>query len=304
MSARDADAADAAAVRLGYFGPAGTFTHAALLASGWTFDAAVPFATERETIGAAARGEVAAALVPIENSIEGGVNATLDALALEVEDAEIVGEEVLPVSHALVAAPGVALAEITAVTSHPQALAQCRRFLAETLPGRRLVAATSTAEAVRTAAASEEALAAIGTTTAAALYDGAVLAEGIEDEHGNQTRFVWIAARGSGRPAGRPPALERRPAKTAIVFHGAGDASPGWLVRCLDEFAGRGINLTRIESRPLKRQLGHYLFLVELEGDARAPEVAAAVERLHAYCEVVRVLGSFPAAGPAGFEPG
>jgi prephenate dehydratase len=221
---------------------------------------------------------------------------------LEVEDAEIVGEEVLPVSHALVARPGVALSEITAVTSHPQALAQCRRFIAETLPGRRLVAATSTAEAVRGAAASEEPLAAIGTTTAAALYDGAVLAEGIEDEHGNQTRFVWVAARGSA-PAARPSAAGR-PHKTSIVFHGAGDASPGWLVRCLDEFARRGINLTRIESRPLKRQLGHYLFLVDLEGDAREVEVAAAVERLHAYCEVVRVLGSFPAAGPAGFEPG
>lgn len=286
------------AVRLGYFGPAGTFTHAALLASGHAFDEAVPFATERETILAAARGEVAAALVPIENSIEGGVNATLDALALEVEDVELVGEEVLPVSHALIAR--VPLEDVVAITSHPQALAQCRRYLAEHLPGRRVVAATSTAEAVRSVASSDEPLAAIGTTTAAQLYDCTVLAEGIEDEHGNQTRFLWVA------PTGRRP-FEADPArawKTSIVFHGAGDASPGWLVRCLDEFASRGINLTRIESRPLKRRLGHYLFLTDLEGSAEEANVAEAIERLSAYCEVVRVLGSFPSAGPAGFEPG
>lgn len=292
------------AARLGYFGPAGTFTHAALLASGHAFAEAVPFATERETIAAAARGEVAAALVPIENSIEGGVNATLDALALEVEDAEIVGEEVLPVSHALIAARGVAVDDVAAVTSHPQALAQCRRFIAETLPGRRIIAATSTAEAVRGAATSAEGLAAIGTTTAARLYDADVLAEAIEDEHGNQTRFVWVARRGTAPFAPpSPDAPDGRAFKTSIVFHGAGDASPGWLVRCLDEFAGRGINLTRIESRPLKRQLGHYLFLTDLEGSADDPNVGTAIERLRAHCEVVRVLGSFPSAGPAGFEP-
>jgi len=289
--------------RLGYFGPAGTFTHAALLASGHPFDEAVPFATERETILAAARGEVAAAIVPIENSIEGGVNATLDALALEVQDAEIVGEEVLPVSHALIARPGLALDDVAAVTSHPQALAQCRRFIARTLPGRRLIAATSTAEAVRTAIASPDAdaVAAIGTTTAASLYDGAVLAAEIEDEHDNRTRFLWVAAAGASP---FPPDPERA-AKTSIVFHGAGDASPGWLVRCLHEFAARGINLTRIESRPLKRGLGHYLFLADLEGDTRAAGVAEAIERVRTHAEVVRVLGSYPAAaGPAGFEPG
>jgi prephenate dehydratase len=206
---------------------------------------------------------------------------------------------VLPVSHALIVRRGLALDDVAAVTSHPQALAQCRRFIAEHLPGRRVIAATSTAEAVRTAATSTEPLAAIGTATAAELYDCAVLASAIEDEHGNQTRFVWVAAAGS-----RPFGVDRaRRAKTSIVFHGAGDASPGWLVRCLDEFAARGINLTRIESRPLKRQLGHYLFLTDLEGSTADANVAEAIERLHAQCEVVRVLGSFPAAGPAGFEP-
>jgi prephenate dehydratase len=278
--------------RLGYFGPAGTFTHAALRASGHAGEA-VPFATERETILAAESGAVDAALVPIENSLEGGVNATLDALIFGAEGVHIVGEEVLPVSHALIARAGVALEDVTAVASHPQGLAQCRRWLAEQLPGRRAIAATSTAEAVRVVATGDEPHAAIGTTTAAEIYGGVVLAEGIEDEHGNQTRFLWVAASGTAPFAA---AAEGRAFKTSIVFHGAGDASPGWLVRCLSELAFRGINLTRIESRPLRRQLGHYLFLADLQGSVDDPAVAEAIDRLHAHCEAVRVLGSFPVA--------
>ena len=280
------------ALRLGYFGPAGTFTHAALLASGHPAGETIPFATERETILAAQSGAVDAALVPIENSLEGGVNATLDALIFGAEGVHIVGEEVLPVSHALIARAGVALADVVAVASHPQALAQCRRWLAEHLPGRAAIAATSTAEAVRLVADGDDRRAAIGTTTAAELYGCDVLAEGIEDERGNQTRFLWVAAAGTA-PFARD---DGRAFKTSIVFHGAGDASPGWLVRCLSELAFRGINLTRIESRPLRRQLGHYLFLADLQGSVEDPAVAEAIDRLHAHCEAVRVLGSFPVA--------
>jgi prephenate dehydratase len=302
-------------MKLGYFGPAGTFTHAALLASPFSDRAeAVPFPTERDTILAAESGAVAAALVPIENSLEGGVNATLDTLALDAEGVRIVGEAVLPVTHALIVRPGVALEEITAVVSHPQPLGQCRKYLGEVLPGRRAIAATSTAEAVRIVSerSGGEPWAAIGTAAAAGLYGCEVLASGIEDEHGNATRFLWVAAAGTdpfgtarvgggavgggsggsatgGSSAARP--------KTSIVFHGAGDASPGWLVRCLSELAFRGINLTRIESRPLKRSLGHYLFLVDLQGHEEDAEVAEAIERLRVHCEVVRVLGSYPSAG-------
>ncbi|HEY6761645.1 MAG TPA: prephenate dehydratase [Baekduia sp.] len=298
-------------MKLGYFGPAGTFTHAALAAS-WRADGAeaVPFPTERDTVLAAERGEVGAALVPIENSIEGGVNATLDTLAFDAPGVRIVGEEVLPVTHALIARDGVGLEEIVAVVSHPQPLGQCRRWLAENLPGRRAVAATSTAEAVRlvseSSSESGEPRAAIGTATAAELYRCRVLASGIEDEHGNETRFLWVApqgadpfggmedAGGEGGPPGAGVVLGAP--KTSLAFHGAGDASPGWLVRCLSELAFRGINLTRIESRPLKRQLGHYVFFVDLEGDAAAPDVREAIERLHVHAEVVRVLGSYPRA--------
>ncbi|HWH94901.1 MAG TPA: prephenate dehydratase [Baekduia sp.] len=282
--------------RLGYFGPAGTFTHAALLASArWDAGAeAVPFGTERDTILGAESGAVDAALVPIENSLEGGVNATLDTLALDAPAVRIVGEEVLPITHALIARDGVALADLEAVVSHPQPLGQCRKYLAEALPGRRAIAATSTAEAVRTVAESDAPYAAIGTVAAARLYGCAVLAEGIEDEHGNETRFLWVAPE-EAEPFGEAAGSGGAP-KTSIVFHGAGDASPGWLVRCLSELAFRGINLTRIESRPLKRRLGHYLFLVDLEGDAAQPAVSEAIDHLRAHCDVVRVLGSYPRA--------
>jgi prephenate dehydratase len=288
-------------MRLGYFGPAGTFTHAALLASahvtGGTELEAVPLPTERETILAAGAGTVDAALVPIENSLEGGVNATLDTLALDDagERVRIVGEEVLPISLALIVRPGVALGDIDAVFSHPQPLGQCRRYLTEALPGRRAVAATSTVEAVQTVAEATDAPhAAIGTAAAAGLYGCEVLAEGIEDQHGNETRFLWVAPVGSD-PFGTAQAGGGG-SKTSIVFHGTGDATPGWLVDCLSEIASRGINLTRIESRPLKRQLGHYLFLADLEGHEDDPQVAEAIERLHVHCEVVRVLGSYPSA--------
>jgi prephenate dehydratase len=288
-------------MRLGYFGPAGTFTHAAFLASahvaGGVEIEAVPLPTERETILAAGAGTVDAALVPIENSLEGGVNATLDTLALDDAGAQvrIVGEEVLPISLALMVRPGVALDDIDAVFSHPQPLGQCRRYLAEALPGRRAVAATSTVEAVRSVVeATDGAHAAIGTAAAAGLYGCEILAEGIEDEHGNETRFLWVAPAGSD-PFGTAHAGGRG-SKTSIVFYGTGDATPGWLVDCLSEIASRGINLTRIESRPLKRRLGHYLFLADLQGHEDDPPVAEAIEQLHVHCEVVRVLGAYPSA--------
>jgi prephenate dehydratase len=286
-------------LRLGYLGPAGTFTHAALLASWRSAGAeAVPFATERETILAVERGEIDACLAPIENSIEGGVNATLDTLAFDAEGVSIVGEEVLPVTHALIARPGVELGDVTGVVSHPQPLGQCRRWLSENLGPFRPIAATSTAEAVRLVSESAEPHAAIGTTTAADLYGCTVLSSGIEDEHGNETRFLWLAPTPTNPftlPAAAPAARLGTP-KTSLFFHGAGDASPGWLVRCLSELAFRGINLTRIESRPLKRQLGHYAFFVDAEGDAADPAVAEAIERLRVHAEVVRILGSYPRA--------
>ncbi len=284
-------------MKVAYLGPPGTFSHAAVLAAPALRGAdPVPCASEREAILAAAAGAVDAALVPIENSLEGGVNATLDTLAFDAPQLSVVAESVLAVRHALIARAGVDAGGLTRVVSHPQPLGQCRRYLAQRLAGVATAAATSTAEAVRiVAGATDERWAAIGPQAAAALYGCAVLADGIEDEPGNETRF-WLVARDANLLGG-DAAVAPGPAKTSVLFRGAGDTSPGWLVECLSELASRGINLTRIESRPQKRRLGHYLFLVDLQGHAVDPAVDEAIARLRDHCEEVRVLGSYAAAG-------
>jgi prephenate dehydratase len=274
-------------VRVGYLGPEGTFTEqAAQLVDGER----VPFATVHDVVEAVSTGAVERGVVPIENSLEGAVNATLDALAVDFPGVEIVGESVLAVHQALIAREDVALAAIVSVASHPQGLAQCARFLRTELPSARLVAATSTAEAVRSAVAASEPAAAIAPARAASLHGGVVLRERIEDDPDNATRFVVLAAAGSAQARGDGPF------KTSVLFAGAGDDSPGWLVRCLSEFAFRGVNLTKIESRPLRRRLGHYLFLVDLEGAAHDPQAAEAIAGLRKHCEEVRVLGTYEAA--------
>jgi len=274
-------------VRVGYLGPEGTFTEqAAQQVDGER----VPYATVHDVVQAVDSGDVERGVVPIENSLEGAVNATLDALAVDFPGVTIVGESVLAVHQALIARAPLELGEITAVASHPQGLAQCARFLRDELPQARLVAATSTAEAVRSAVGSGDALAAIAPARAAELHGGLVLRERIEDDPENATRFVVLA------PAGTAEAPGDGPFKTSVLFAGAGDDSPGWLVRCLSEFAFRGVNLTKIESRPRRRQLGHYLFLVDLEGAADGGPAAEAIEGLRKHCEEVRVLGTYEAA--------
>jgi prephenate dehydratase len=252
----------------------------------------VPFASIHETVMAVQGGVIDRALVPIENSLEGGVNATLDALALEAREVAIVGETVLAIRNCLIARDAIALDAIEVVVSHPQPLGQCARFLREELPGATLRATTSTADAVREVAATDAPWAALGPRSAAALYECRVLRDGIDDEPDNATRFVWLAR------AGTPAAGVVRDGawKTSVVFAGAGDRAPGWLVRCLSEFAFRGVNLTRIESRPRKGRLGHYLFHVDMDGRAEDPPVADAIAALGGHCEEVRLLGSYPAA--------
>jgi prephenate dehydratase len=274
-------------VRVGFLGPEGTFTEqAAQQVEGER----VPFATVHDVVEAVDSGVVQRGVVPIENSLEGAVNATLDALAVDFPGVSIVGESVLAVHQALIAREPVALGAITVVASHPQGLAQCARFLREQLPQAQLVAATSTAEAVRSAVASSEPVAAIAPARAAQLHGAVVLREHVEDDRDNATRFVVLASAAAPVPAGAGPY------KTSVLFAGASDSSPGWLVRCLSEFAFRGVNLTKIESRPRRRQLGHYLFLVDLEGAAHHPQAAEAIDGLRRHCEEVRVLGTYEAA--------
>jgi prephenate dehydratase len=279
--------------RAGYLGPEGTNSHEALLASGARVEP-VALATLRDVVLAVQDGRVERALVPVENALEGGVDPVLDALALEAPGVVLVGELVHPVSYCLAAARPVALDAVRTVVSHPQALAQCARFLRERLPDAGRVAAASTADAVRAAAADPAGeQAALGTPLAARLYGAATLAERVEDDPENATRFAWLARPEDGAP--EAPAIAG-PAKTALVFWGAGSSSPGWLVGCLAAFGDRGVNLTRIESRPLRRGLGEYMFFLDLEGSAADPAVAGAVAELRRRAEVVRLLGSFPAA--------
>ena len=274
-------------MRAGFLGPEGTFTHEALLA----FPAAdgfepIPLPTVHDAVRAVAEGKVDRALVPIENAIEGAVGATLDALA--AQEVAIVGEVVSSVTHCLIAHPLDTLEGTERVVSHPQAIAQCARFLRERLPLAEVLPAASTAEAVRMAAITPG-TAAIGTHAAAELYGCTILREAIEDEPGNATRFVWLARLPVTGPV-------EGPAKTSLVWWGTGDEAPGWLVRCLSEFAARDVNLTRIESRPRKLGLGHYLFFADVDGHLAEERVAAAVEGLRAHAEVVRPLGSYPRA--------
>jgi prephenate dehydratase len=275
-------------VKVAFLGPAGTFAEEALRSSATGPVDEVPYPTVYETVMAVQSGAAERAVVPIENSLEGSVNATLDALAGEAEDVRIAAEVVLPVSHCLVARPGTPLGELTRVLSHPQAISQCRRFLRESLPGAQPASAPSTADAVRTVAESSEPWAALGTRLAAQLYGCEVLAESVEDRDDNLTRFVWLALSGS-----EPLAA---PTKTSIVFWGFNDQSPGALARVLAELGERHINLTKIESRPRRVQLGHYMFFADLEGGEQDPAVADALEALRAKVRTLKVLGSYPAA--------
>ena len=282
-------------MRLGFLGPAGTFSEEAVRAATAGDGGAgelVPFPSIHETVMAVQAGAIDRALVPIENSLEGGVSATLDALALEAREVEIVGETVLAIRNCLIARDDLPLPLIEAVVSHPQPLGQCARFLRTDVANATVRATTSTADAVREVAASHAPWAALGPRSAAALYGCRVLREGIDDEPDNATRFVWLARAGT-LPVAPPDAAAW---KTSVVFAGAGDQSPGWLVRCLSEFAFRGVNLTRIESRPRKGRLGHYLFHVDMEGRSGEPSVADAITALGGHCEEVRLLGSYPAA--------
>jgi prephenate dehydratase len=277
-------------VRAGYLGPKGTFTHEALTASAGSEDLdLVALPTIYDTVMAVGEGQVERALVPIENSLEGSVNATLDALAMETEDVVIVGELVHPIRHCLIAREAIPLDAIDTVVSIPQATAQCARFIRARLRGATVMPANSTADAVRLAAETDGTWAALGNRLAAELYGCEVLQAGVEDLADNETRFVWLARKGADTSA-------RGPWKTSVVFWGAGDDTPGWLVRCLSEFAFRGVNLTLIESRPRKAGLGHYMFFADLEGRDTHGAVASAIEAVRGQTEELRVLGSYPVA--------
>ncbi len=275
-------------MKVAYLGPAGTFTEDAMRAAVGTAEVdAVAAPTVYDAVIAVAEGGADLALVPFENSIEGAVRSTLDTLAFDAPSVTIIGEHDQPISHSLIARTDLPLDRVEVVLSHPQANAQCAHFLRRELRQAEVRTAASTAEAVREVSATEAPWAALGASSAAEIYGCVMLREGVEDEPDNLTRFVWLAREGA-RPAGGGRW------RTTLVFSELGADHPGALVEALTEFSSREVNLTRIESRPLRRGLGRYMFFIDLDGASGDPIVAEAIDALRAKAETVRLLGSYP----------
>lgn len=277
-------------MRIAYLGPAGTFTEDALRETGAGGDAwsGQTTLTIHDAIVAVQRREAERAFVPIENSIEGSVRSTLDALAFDAPDVAIVGEHDFAVQPNLIVRKGTSFEAIEVVLSHPQPLAQCAGFLRSELPRAERRPVSSTAEAVRIVSEERQRpWSAIGAKSAADLYGCEILREGVADEASNVTRFVWIAPAGTEPKAGGEW-------KTTLVFSELGEDHPGALVEALREFSSRAVNLSRIESRPLRLGLGRYMFFIDIEGSEADPAVAEAIDALRGKAESVRILGSYP----------
>lgn len=271
--------------RIGFLGPEGTFTEEAALAySEGRESVLLPGRDISELILSVAAGALDQAVVPVENALEGTVNITVDMLVHSV-DLSITGEIVLPIRHFLSAPPGYSLSDIKAVISHPQALAQCRQFLHKHLHGVEELVSASTAAGAREAAARGGPFAAIATRSAANFYGLAVLYGDIQDHQDNRTRFIVLSQQASA-PTGRD--------KTSVAF--TVDDSPGSLLRALSLFADHGINLKKIESRPMRTLLGQYLFLVDFEGHREEPLTRQVLEALSQQSKFFKLLGSYPRA--------
>ncbi|MGA7206909.1 MAG: prephenate dehydratase [Specibacter sp.] len=282
----------ASTLPLTFLGPEGTFTESALLqVPGAAAAARVPSTNAASALAMVRRGEAYAAMLPIENSIEGGVPATLDAISTGVE-LRILHEVVVPVSFVLVAPAGVTLADITHVGTHPHAWAQTRDWFQDHLPLAVHVPANSTAAAAHELLAGKAAFQAAVCAPLVAEQTGLnILAAGIEDNLGAVTRFVLV-----GMPGAMPEPTGADKTTLAIPLP---EDHPGALMAILEQFASRGVNLSRIESRPTGQFLGHYIFSVDVDGHIRDARVADALRGLHRVSPEMRFLGSYPRADQA-----
>ena len=275
-------------MKIAYLGPSGSFAEAALNASGYLAesDTAVAATSVLVALDSVRAGDVDAALVPIENSVEGSVAVTIDELA-NGKRLVIAAEVVLPVDFALLARPGATMDSIAKVTTHPHAQAQVRRWMEANLPSAAFIPAMSTASAAASVI-SDPALfdAAVAQESAAAIYGLEVLASGIADNPEASTRFVIVQLPGKIQP---PTGADKT---TLSLF--MRENHPGALMEILTEFAARGIDLTRLESRPTKKSLGDYYFSVDFEGHVEDLRVSEALMGLHRVCADVRFLGSYP----------
>lgn len=271
---------------IAYFGPRGTFSEQAARVVARPEHTLVPFRTVPEALAAVRRSETDLACVPVENSVEGAVSATMDELAVD-EPLVAVAEVVLPVTFSLLARPGRTLADITSVASHPHALAQVQGWLADHLAGATQLASTSTAAAA-VGVLNGDYDAAITAPVAATHYALDVLETGIADVDDAVTRFLLLQ-----RPGELPaPTGSDRTSIAAVAAY----QRTGVLAEMLTELALRGINLSRIESRPLKGRLGEYRFYLDLDGHVAEERVGDALAALHRRCQDVRFLGSYPKA--------
>lgn len=282
-------------LRWAYLGPAGTFAQMALAAVAPQVDG-VPATSVAAALDLVRSQSVDRAVVPFENSVEGSVATTLDELA-GGDGLQIVGEALLPVSFVLLVRPGTSLADARTVATHPHAEAQCRRWLADQMPHATVVPAASTADAARLVAEGTYD-AAVSAPVAAQTYGLEPIVAGVQDTEGAVTRFVVVARTGE-LPA--PTDADR----TTLVAYIADD-HPGALLEVLTEFAVRGVNLTRIESRPTGSGLGRYCFSVDAEGHVAEARVGEALSALRRICADVRFLGSYPRADavPPTTKPG
>ncbi|HIK12817.1 MAG TPA: prephenate dehydratase [Oscillatoriaceae cyanobacterium M33_DOE_052] len=274
-----------------YLGPPGTNSEAAALAYLKHYEATggeecllCPLPTIAQTLRHVAQGLADKAVVPVENSLEGSVPVTLDTL-WQLDRLSIRQALVLPISHALIS-PAQAVADVVRVYSHPQALAQCQEWLEQNLPKAQLIPTNSTSEAV-VQVHSDVAAAAIAPKRAAELYGVPVLAHPISDRADNFTRF-WVVSRETTPACAYPPGGTH----TSLGFSFPANV-PGTLVQPMQVFASRGINLSRIESRPTKRELGEYLFFIDIECDIRTPSAQTAIEELTACTETLKIFGSY-----------
>ncbi|HET7397234.1 MAG TPA: prephenate dehydratase [Intrasporangium sp.] len=276
--------------RFGYLGPRGTFTQMALGAWVGAREAVQsPYGSVDAALDALRAGDIDAAMVPIENSVEGGVSATLDALATG-EPLVVVGEVLVPITFVLCARRGTSIEAVHAVGTHSHAWAQVRGWVGTHLPGATYVPTLSTAAAAAALGGEGEVVfdAAVCAPVAAANEGLDVLARDIGDVPGAVTRFVLVARPGTlPEPTGAD--------KTTVVLYQKDD-HPGGLLELLEQFASRGVNLTRLESRPVGGEMGRYCFSIDLEGhveDARVGETLMGLKRV---CADVRFLGSYPRA--------
>ena len=284
----------AAARRYGFLGPAGTFTEAALRTVTALGVDLVPYPSVATVLEAVRDGRLDAAMVPLENSVEGSVATTLDELA-GGDPLQVVREVLLPVSFVLLVRPGTDLDAVRVVATHPHAEAQCRRWLRTRLPEADVVLTTSTAEAAR-AVSTGTYDAAVAAPVAAEHYRLDVLAQDLQDNAGAVTRFVLVT-----RPSA-PSAPTGADRTTLFAF--IREDHPGALLQVLTEFAVRGINLSRIESRPTGDRLGRYFFSVDCDGHLADARVGEALSALRRVCADVRVLGSYARADGAATTAG